>query len=131
MANLTNIAFIGTTFLHGWHGRLSNLQNIVDDYARIGQIGSGAQIVGRRSAKCQVTPWAGAASRVEAIALADAFDSYQGTTVRVGDDLGRVFQRVRVESISTMIKAGYGGSLPTGVQMLYKIEVTAVLEVLP
>lgn len=131
MPNLQNTAFIGGYYLHGWHGRLPNLQYLNDTYARIGQTGSGSQSVGRRGETTNISAWAGAASRVEAIALADGLEAMQSQTAVVGDDFGRVFQRVRIEKISASIHAGYGPTLPSGVQMLFRIDVTATMEVLP
>lgn len=131
MANLQNTAYIGNYFLHGWHGRLPNLQYINDTYVRIGQTGSGSQAVGRRGEPTNINAWAGAASRVDAIILADGLEALQAQTVSVGDDFGRVFARVRVEKISTSIHAGYGTTLPSGVQMLFRIDVQTTLEVLP
>jgi len=131
MSNLTNVCFIGAVSLQGWSGRLANLQSLVDDYARIGQTGSGAQIVGLRGRRCAISAWGGASSKAEAIGRADSLEAMQGLVVRVGDDLGRIFSRVRIYQIAASIKAGYGPRLPGGSQMIYRIDVQASMEVLP
>jgi len=131
MANLTNVAIIGTVYLHGWHGRLGYLQYTVDDYARIGQTGSGSQLTGRRSRKSQINAWLGAGTRVDAIGLADTLEGYKGSVLAVSDDMGRNFARVRVYEITATIRAGRGGTIPGGAQMLFRIDVDCVLEALP
>lgn len=131
MPNLTNICKIGNYFLHGWHGRLPDLQRQVDDYARIGAYGSGSQIVGYRARKASIAAWGGAPSKAEAVALAKALEDMQGTVVRVTDDFARLFEKVRIQEISATVRAGYGPTLPGGSQMLYCVDVSAVMEVLP
>ena len=131
MANLKNIASLGAVMLHGFHGRLASPQSIVDDYARIGATGSGSQIVGIRGRMCSIEVWAGAPSETEAEKLADEIEALQGRVLRVMDDFGRVFERVRIKTIEANIKAGRGTLLPTGVAMTHLVRATASVEVLP
>lgn len=131
MPNLTNVAFFDIVNFQGFHGRLSQPQNIVDDFARIGATGSSSQNIGVRSRKESIDAWAGASSETEAEKIADDAEDLQGLVVEAQDDFGRKFPRVRIYSISATIRAGRGPLLPTGVQMTHKIDIRAVVEVLP
>ena len=131
MPNLTNIATVGVIPVHGFHGRLASPQRILDDYARIGATGSGSQQVGTRGRMCSIEVWAGSNSELEAEKMADALEALQGTVVRVGDDFGRVFERVRIKTSEATIKAGRGTTLPNGAQMTHLIRATMTVEVLP
>lgn len=131
MAGVPNWAFIDNITLQGWQGRLSYIQVQIDDYARIGQIGSGSQGVGQRSRKCQIRAWAGRSSKLDAMNAADYLEGLQGYVVTVGDDFGRVFQRCRIYSMTASIQCGRGSLLQSGGVMNYKIEIDTVIEALP
>lgn len=131
MANLTNVAFLGTIPLQGLRGQLSDPQSIVDDYARIGATGSGSQIIGERGRYCPIEGWAGKSSEVEAERAFEDIEALQGQVVRVQDDFGRVFERVRIKQITASMKCGRGPTLPGGVQMTHLIQFSATVEVLP
>lgn len=131
MAGVPNWGYIDNVLLQGWHGRLSVMQYNIDDYARIGQVGSGSQAVGFRGRKCSISAWAGRTSRIEAISAADYLEGLQGYVVAIGDDFGRVFQRCRIYNMTASIKCGRGSLLSSGGVMNYRIEVDATIEVLP
>ena len=130
MAAVLNWAYIDTVLLQGWEGRLSSLQYLIDDYARIGQVGSGSQAVGQRGRKCSIRAWAGRTSKIDAVTVAAYLEGLQGYVVAVGDDFGRSFPRCRIYAITASIKCGRGSTVSTGA-MNYKIEVDATIEVLP
>lgn len=131
MAGVPNWAYIDSVTLQGWKGRLSAIQYLIDDYSRIGQVGSGSQATGQRGRKCPITAWAGRTSKIDATTVAAYLESLQGYVVAVGDDFGRVFPRCRIYDITAAITCGRGTLLQSGGVMNYKIEVDTTIEVLP
>jgi hypothetical protein len=131
MAGLTTVAQVGTVNFHGWHGRLSSPQLILDEFARIGVVGSGSQIVGTRGARVEINAWIGAPSSKDAVAACQAVEGLQGGVYQITDDFGRIFPRVRVSSATSSCRAGLGPNLSTGQQMTFLIDAKFSMEVLP
>lgn len=131
MPNLPSTAKISDTIINGWSGHMPSVQRQIDVYARIGQAGSGYQVTGTRADDARISGWIGAATSVQAFDTARTLEGYQGQVASVIDDFGKFYPRVRVDKMSTSIRAGYGPALTSGTQMLYLVSFDCTLEVLP
>ncbi len=123
---------IGALQFHGWVGRLTTTQNQGEDFARLGQKGSGSQVLNVRAKSSTIQTWRlfdTMASAVDFVALVEAL---QWTVVATNDPVNGPRARVRVIASAAVATAGRGtpsgaGSTPSAA--LVRCEFT--LETLP
>lgn len=117
--------------LHGVNdGWLPAMQAQGDEWQRIGQSGSGTQIVGYRGRKVSPSGWYGSPNVADATGFATAFESLENEVCTVADDYGRVIQRVRLTEIKVNPRPTRGPTLSGGV-VLFRCECSWTAEVLP
>jgi hypothetical protein len=132
MANLQVVAKIGTLEFHGWHGRVRKIQREAEEFARLGQIGSGAQLVGQRAAKSVISVWRGESNKSSASTFADQAEQMQfQDAVAVTDPYGNTFRGCRVSSVVVApIRTGKGSPISGNTQMTHLINIEFTLEVI-
>lgn len=117
--------------LHGVaDGWLAALQPQGDEWQRLGQSGSGTQIVGYRGRKATPTGWYGSPNLADATGFANAFESLETEVCMVNDDYGRTIPRVRFTDIRVNPRPTRGPTLSGGV-VLFRCECSWSAEVLP
>lgn len=117
--------------LHGWNGWIPVMQNLMDEYTRLGQTGSGAQVLGRRGRKKGCTGWQGFTTEAAAKAFAEQWEGLEGRIVRVVDSYSRNMPRVRLTNVSAEVRAGKGPVTSGATQVSHRVECTVDCERLP
>lgn len=119
-----------TWFIHGWEGWLHGLKSEVETFARLGETGSGAQILRTRAPESQITVTQICSSLREALEAAEVAEGWQGQVLQVMDPWDRVFLRVRFHEVTPTVKACKGTG-PSGSPAAAKVVLALRLEVLP
>lgn len=110
---------------------IPSLQAQVDEFQRIGQTGSGAQIVGYRGRKVSPTGWYGSPSASDATAFTTAFESLEGEVCQVIDDYGRTLSRVRITEIKVNPRPTRGPTISGSQVVIFRCECSWTAEALP
>lgn len=121
-----------TIVLHGVNDSwIPSLQNQGDEWQRLGQAGSGAQIVGTRGRKIKASGWHGEATLAAALTFVSNFESLEEEVCQVVDAWGRTLGRVRLSEVSAVPRNTKGPILSGTTQILYRVEVAYTAERMP
>lgn len=120
----------GSFPLHGWDGWLHGLKSEVETFARLGETGSGAQILRTRAPESSITATRVCSSLREARDAAETAEDWQGQVLMVTDPWGRAFLRVRFHEVTPVVKA-CSGTGPDNQRAAAKVVLTLRLEALP
>ncbi len=124
-ASLNGIVF------HGWRGWVGSLNNVIDIFARIGEAGSGSQIVQTRAAPVQISAWIAAANDSDAVNHASDVEALSGTIAELEDPWGRDLAHVRVTEVRCSIHFGHGTEISGGIPMTHIVRCEFTVELLP
>jgi hypothetical protein len=121
-----------TIQLHGvldsW---IPSLQNQGDIWQRVGQSGSGGQIVGTRGRAVPITGWRGESDSATAQTFAGNFEALELEVVQVLDAWGRAIARVRLTECKAIPRRTRGPVITGATQVLYRIDCSWQAERLP
>lgn len=121
-----------TIVLHGVNDSwIASLQNQGDEWQRLGQAGSGAQIIGTRGQKTKSTGWHGESTLAAALTFIGNFESLEEEVCQVADAWGRTLARVRLSGVSAVPRNTKGPILSGTTQITYRCEVAFSAERLP
>lgn len=121
-----------TIALHGVTGSwIPSLQNQGDEWQRIGQAGSGVQVVGTRGRKVNVTGWFGAPDFTTAGTFIANFESLETEVCQVSDAWNRTVGRVRISAIQCAPRSTVGPLVSPGSPVKYRVECEWTAERLP
>lgn len=128
---LAVVGRIDQTFpLHGWSGWLHGLKDEPETFARLGETGSGAQILRTRGPESPVQAMRICASLADALTAAEQAEAWQAQVLRVVDPFGRSFLRVRFNEVSVSVR-GCRGNGPDATSAAARVMLDLRLEVLP
>lgn len=118
--------------LHGVNDSwIPSLQNQGDEWQRLGQNGSGMQIIGTRGRRIQASGWNACATLKTATDFVGLFESLEAEVCQVTDAWNRALPRVRLTAISCMPKATRGPIISGTTATLYRVECQWTAELLP
>ncbi len=129
--SLSTSATLGGIAFHGWRGWIGSIQNVVDIFGRIGEAGSGHEVVQTRSTPVSVSAWIACSSAGNAITAAGSVETLSGTVVALTDPWSRSISRVRVTGASCSIVAGKGTEISAAVPSTHIVKCEFTIERLP
>ena len=127
---LTQAISISGFDLYGFNGNISTIQNVGDEFQRLGQSGTGQQILGSRGKPSPISGWAGFSSAAAALIFLETWESLEAQICAIVDGFSRNNKRVRLTGCSGMIKATRGPLL-NGTPITHRVVVSAYVERLP
>lgn len=133
MANLQFNGKIAALDFHGWVGRLYPIMPEAENFQRLGQFGTGSQIVGYKAPDSVINTWRGFTSKEEAQAFIIQAENLQNAGgVAVVDPYGDRYSNCRVKRVmADQIRRGRGTTVNGSAQMTHLVRIEFTLEVLP
>jgi hypothetical protein len=98
---------IGSVRFMGWYGWVPSMQEIADRYRRIGQSGSGVQVLGEEDKPKEYKSWRLFTSATEAADFIGDIEDLPVDTYDMTDQWGYTFQ-VRISESKATLRAGKG-----------------------
>lgn len=124
---------IGGVGIYAWKGWFGSVQNIGSEFRRIGQAGTGAEVVGTKAESGTGHGWIPCTTQQAAIAAAKAVEALRWTTQAVTDHVGRTLPRVLIKggtrATPTQKRGPMVGSATA--QSTWQVEVEIEYEVQP
>ncbi len=128
---LSIVATLGSVTFHGWSGWAPKIKDNGESYSRLGQVGTGSQIINSTGPEFTATAWKAFTTKSDALSFADSITDLQWEVVKLSDAYGRSFPRVRVSSAEAMPKASKGPAVTGTTPAIYRVDCSFKLEVLP
>ncbi len=128
---LPGSASLNGILFHGWRGWVGSVHNVIDIFSRIGEAGTGSQVVGTRSSPVQISAWAACSNDSDAVNKANDVEQLEGTVAELLDPWGRDLASVRVTDVKCSIHFGRGSEISSGVPMTHIVKCEFTLELLP
>jgi hypothetical protein len=121
---------VSSFVLYGFNGNIATIQNVGDEFQRLGQSGTGQQILGSRGKPSPISGWTGFSDVKLAVAFLERWESLETRICAIVDSFSRNNKRVRLTGCSGMIK-NTRGPLISGVPITHRVVVSAYAERLP
>lgn len=118
-----------TAELHGvsdsW---IPSLQSQVDVFQRLGQSGTGSQIVGIRAPTVEAKGWRGESDQAAALSFSVAFEALTGEICAITDDWGRTISAVRLTNCRAFPRRTSGPVISGATFVKFRVEVSWTAE---
>ena len=133
MANLQFNGKIADLDFHGWTGRLIPIMAEAENFQRLGQFGTGSQIVGYKAPDSVINTWRGFTSKEEAQSFIVQAENLQNAGgVAANDPYGDRYSNCRIKRVTPEpIRKGRGTTVNGSAQMTHLVRIEFVIEVLP
>ncbi len=129
--SLPGAASLGVITFHGWRGWVGSIKNVVDIFTRIGEEGSGHQVVATRATPVNISAWIACTNDGDAVNACSDVEALDGTLTGLLDPWGRNLASVRVTGVSCNIKFGRGNDVSDGNPMTHVVFCDFTIELLP
>jgi hypothetical protein len=106
---LTLTVRIGALFFHGSTGRINVIRNQGETFSRLGQTGSGSQILASRAQQSRISCWRLFDTVSNAQDFGDDVEDLCYTVVSSADPTNGSIDRLRITEADVIVKPGRGG----------------------